>query len=98
MADSDQSEYDTYRMNLAEEQTRLARERTILSHIRTGFASFLFGIAIFGLFGDLISNLVGGLFILIGTVFLMTGGISYMRSNRRTRKLIEEFERPFRRH
>ncbi|WP_276259082.1 DUF202 domain-containing protein [Haloglomus litoreum] len=97
MSESTPGDHESYRTNLAEEQTRLARERTILSHIRTGFASFLFGVAIFGLFGDLPSNLAGGFFVLVGLVFLVTGWVSYVRSNRRTRELIEEFERPFRR-
>lgn len=97
MTDSSSDDRDVYRTNLAEEQTRLARERTTLSHIRTGFASFLFGTAIFGLFGDLVSNLAGGFFVVVGLLFLVTGWLSYVRSNRRTRALIDEFERPFRR-
>lgn len=98
MSDSDQAGHESYRTNLAEEQTRLARERTILAHIRTGFASFLFGTAVFGLFGDLLTNFVGGVFIAVGIVFLVTGWVSYVQSNRRASQLLEEFERPFRRH
>ena len=86
---SDRAQYES---KLSQERTTLARERTILSHIRTDFASFLFGIAIFGLFGHWASNLVGGIFLLIGAVFLVTGWLSYAKSNRRMRQLIEEFE------
>ncbi|MFC5368726.1 DUF202 domain-containing protein [Salinirubrum litoreum] len=97
MNEQSATDHEQYRTHLAEEQTRLARERTTLSHIRTGFASFLFGVAIFGLFGDLISTLAGGFFIAVGLLFLVTGWVSYVRSNRRTRELIEELEHPFRR-
>lgn len=97
MSDPEHPDQERYRTQLAEEQTRLARERTILSHIRTGFASFLFGTAIFGLFGDLATSVVGGMFVLVGAVFLATGWISYVRSNRRTREVLDELERPFRR-
>lgn len=60
MSDSIPVEDEPYQISFAEEQTRLARERTILSHIRTGFASFLFGTAIYGLFGQLSTTILGG--------------------------------------
>ena len=77
-------------MELAEERTRLARERTILAHIRTGFASFLFGTAIIGLFTTIETEVVGGAFILVGVAFLITGWRSFALSNRRTRHLLRE--------
>ena len=83
---------------LAEERTRLAQERTILAHIRTGFASFLFGTAIIGLFTSVETEVVGGVFILIGVLFLITGARSYVLSNRRIRHLIEEVEHSVRWH
>ncbi|MFB6170471.1 MAG: DUF202 domain-containing protein [Haloarculaceae archaeon] len=97
MTDGAPPDHDVYQMRLAEERTRLARERTTLSHIRTGFASFLFGTAVFGLFGSLTTNLLGSAFVAVGVVFLVTGWLSYIRSNRRVRELLDEFERPFRR-
>lgn len=97
MSDTDASGHESYRTDLAREEMRLARERTILAHIRTGFASFLFGTAIFGLFGELLTNLAGALFITVGIVFLVTGWLSYVQSNRRTRHLLKEFEQSLRR-
>ncbi|WP_313692332.1 DUF202 domain-containing protein [Halorarum halobium] len=60
-------------IELARERTPLARERTILAHIRTGFASFLFGAVLLGLFGATVS-FVGGGFILIGVVLFLRVG------------------------
>jgi uncharacterized membrane protein YidH (DUF202 family) len=65
MAYSDQSEYDTYRMNPAEEQTRLAMEGTILSHIRTSLDFSLFGIETSGLSDYIVSSLVSKKYILL---------------------------------
>lgn len=96
MSDSTAAADEPYQISLAEEQTRLARERTILSHIRTGFASFLFGTAIYGLFGQVATTTLGAFFVLVGATFLVTGWLSYIRSNRRTQKFLEEVERPFR--
>ena len=84
-------------IQLARERTRLARERTILAHIRTGFASLLFGTAVLGLFHNVATEAAGSLFIVVGTLFLLSGWISYFRSNRRTRHLLEEVERPLER-
>lgn len=84
-------------LELAQERTRLARERTILAHIRTDFASFLFGAAILGLFGNSLS-FVGAGFILVGIAFLATSGISYLRSNQRVSHLLDGIERPFHRN
>ena len=92
--DGDDTDHVT---RLAEERTRLARERTILAHIRTGFASFLFGTAVIGLFQSRELRIVGGLFILVGVAFLVTGWRSYVLSNRRTRTLLREVENSFRR-
>lgn len=91
------SDNDLYHTRLAKERTRLARERTTLSHIRTGFASFLFGTAVFGLIGDPVTDVVGWFFVSVGAVFLVTGWLSYVRSNRRTHELFEEVERSLRR-
>lgn len=82
---------------LAEERTRLARERTILAHIRTGFASFLFGAGVLGLFNNVFTEVLGGAFILLGVLFLLTGFRSYVKSNRRTKQLLAGIEEPFRR-
>ena len=79
---------------LAEERTRLARERTTLAHIRTGFASFLFGTALLGLFRHPAVVAVGAVFIAVGVTFLATGWRSYVLSNRRTRRLLDELEPP----
>ena len=78
---------------LAEERTRLARERTTLAHIRTGFASFLFGVAVLGLFGGVETDIFGAVFVLLGVAFLVTGWRSYVLSDRRTRHLLREVER-----
>ncbi|MFB6164358.1 MAG: DUF202 domain-containing protein [Haloarculaceae archaeon] len=80
-------------IELAEERTRLARERTTLSHIRTGFASFLFGTALVGLFGAVEAKVLGAAFVLAGVAFLATGWLSYVRSSRRVRTVIREVER-----
>lgn len=90
-------EVEGRRTRLAEERTRLARERTTLAHIRTGFASFLFGTAVLGLFTTIETDLLGGVFVLIGVVFLVTGWRSYVLSNRRTRHLLREVEQSVKR-
>ncbi|MFA9516995.1 DUF202 domain-containing protein [Halopenitus sp. H-Gu1] len=77
---------------LVEERARLAQERTILAHTRTGFASFLFGTAIIGLFTSVKTEVVGRGFILTGVLFLNTGARSYLSSNRRIRHPLEEVE------
>lgn len=79
---------DEERTRLAQERTKLARERTVLAHIRTGFAAFLFGTAIFGLFGKGLYNYIATGFILMGVIFLVTGLLSYTFSTRRTQSLI----------
>lgn len=94
MADETPDDRAQYEYRLSEERTKLARERTTLAHIRTGFASFLFGVATFGLFGHWATNLVGGFFVLVGAFFLVTGWVSFVRSNRRMRRLFAELERP----
>lgn len=73
---------------LARERTKLARERTVLAYIRTGFASFLFGAALLGLFSSALSRYVAGFFIVIGVLFLATSGLSFVLSRRRTRRLL----------
>jgi len=94
----DQDSTESHTNTLAEERTRLARERTILAHLRTGFASFLFGTALIGLFPTVGTETVGGLFILIGAAFIVTGWRSYVMSNRRTRDLLREVENAFNGH
>lgn len=88
-------------IRLAEERNRLARERTVLAHIRTGFAAFIFGTALIGLFSGL-PRLAGWFFILVGAVFIGTSGLSYALSRRRTRTLLqwpgEYLPTPWRRH
>lgn len=95
MTERDHAERSVDTDRLAEERTKLARERTILAHIRTGFASFLFGTALIGFLDTFVTEVVGGLFILTGVVFLVTGWLSYVRSNRRTRQITERIENSF---
>lgn len=75
-------------IRLAEERNRLAQERTVLAHIRTGFAAFLFGTALIGLFSGL-PRLAGWFFIFVGAGFIGTSGLSYALSRRRTRPLLQ---------
>ncbi|MFB6155431.1 MAG: DUF202 domain-containing protein [Haloferacaceae archaeon] len=98
MSSQDGDDRTDHTEELAEERTRLARERTILAHIRTGFASFLFGVSLIGLFATVEAEAVGALFILVGAVFLVTGGRSYVMSNRRTRHLLREVENSIKRN
>lgn len=79
-------------LRLAEERTALAQERTVLAHVRTGFAAFIFGTAIIGLFSGM-PRLVGWFFIVVGGAFIGTSGLSYLLSKRRTRKLLRWGER-----
>lgn len=95
MTERDNSSRSVDADRLAEERTKLARERTILAHIRTGFASFLFGTALIGFIENVVTDVVGGFFILVGVVFLVTGWLSYVRSNRRTRQITDRIENPF---
>ena len=97
MADCTTERLAQHERRLAEERTRLARERTTLAHVRTGFASFLFGTALLGLFQHPAVLAVGGMFVVVGVVFLATGWRSYALSNRRTRRLVEAVETPLRR-
>lgn len=91
--DSDDS--DDRRDILAEERTRLARERTTLAHVRTGFAAFLFGIAIERLYQTDLAVLAGVLFLLVGSVFITAGGVSFLLSRKRTRTLLRELGNAF---
>jgi len=81
------------RITLAKERTRLSRQRTTLAYIRTGFASFLFGAAIIGLFPA--SRLLGALFIAGGVVALAIGGVAHPLSLRRVGRAIIHVERDF---
>lgn len=81
-----------HRDNLAEERTRLARERTTLAYIRTGFTSFLFGLALERLYSDELTFLVGVFFLVIGAFFITSGGVSYLLSRERTRDLVRKVE------
>lgn len=83
------------RDKLAEERTRLARERTTLAYIRTGFTSFLFGLALERLYTDELTFLVGVLFLLVGTFFITSGGVSYLLSRERTRDFVRRVEHSF---
>lgn len=88
MTDEERTQLSQKRTQLAQERTRLAQERTVLAHIRTGFASFLFGIALLGLFRTTITRYTAYGFILLGILFLVTSGLSYLRSkDRAARKL-----------
>ncbi len=71
-----------------EERTRLAQERAKLARERTGFASFLFGTALLGLFDGGLYEYIAIAFILMGAIFLVTGLLSYLPSTRRTESLI----------
>lgn len=82
---------------LAEERTRLARERTILAHTRTGFSSFLFGVALLGLFSGL-PRLFGYPFLAVGGGFIVSGSLSYLRSSHRTAEILARAEHQFRFH
>lgn len=84
----DGMDMEQVQLRLAEERTALAQERTVLAHIRTGFAAFIFGTAIIGLFTGL-PRLAGWFFILIGAAFIGTSGLSYVLSRRRTRRLLQ---------
>lgn len=75
-------------LKLAQERTVLAQERTVLAHIRTGFASFLFGAALHGLFDTQLTVFAAWFFIAVGALFLAMSGRSYLLSRKRTRKLV----------
>lgn len=84
MSDEEVSRGDR-QVRLAEERTRLAQERTVLAHIRTGFASFLFGTAVLGLFSTGPTQYAGYAFIGLGLAFLITSMVSYFQSKERAR-------------
>ncbi|MCO8244324.1 MULTISPECIES: DUF202 domain-containing protein [unclassified Haladaptatus] len=58
---------------VADERTRLAWTRTILSYVRTGFASFIFGIALIRLFAGRLIDYVGITFLVVGVLFVLGG-------------------------
>ena len=58
---------------VANERTRLAWTRTILSYVRTGFASFIFGIALIRLFAGRLIDYVGITFLVVGVLFVLGG-------------------------
>ncbi|ODR79721.1 hypothetical protein BG842_15035 [Haladaptatus sp. W1] len=85
-------------MRLVREQTHLARERTILAHIRTGISMFIFGTVIVGFFSDKdFATELGSIAIAVGMLFFLGGWISYARSNRRIRTVLAEIEEPLER-
>lgn len=80
---------------LSHERTHLARERTILAHIRAGVSSFIFGTVLIGFFKtELFAYIIGGGVILLGILFFVSGWLSFIRSNRRIRTLVKELEEP----
>lgn len=58
---------------VTDERTRLAWTRTILSYVRTGFASFIFGIALIRLFAGRLTDYAGVAFLVIGVLFVLGG-------------------------
>jgi len=69
---------------LAKERTILATERNALAFIRTGFSSFLLGLALINLFGQSSIYIYGGwIAIFFGLFFILSGIVLYfIRKNR----------------
>ncbi len=71
---------------LAQERTILANERNTLAYIRTGFASFVMGIALLKLFDENVLFVYGGwLSVLMGAVFILLGLIYHPLRKKRIR-------------
>jgi uncharacterized membrane protein YidH (DUF202 family) len=63
---------------LAQERTILANERNTLAYIRTGFASFVLGIALIKLFEEHVKYVYAGYGALsIGVILILVGVIYY---------------------
>jgi putative membrane protein len=93
--DSHQHEGQERLTAFSHERTHLARERTILAHIRTGVSSFIFGTVLIGFFKtELLAFIIGSGAILLGVFFFVSGWLSYIRSNSRIHTLLKELEEP----
>ena len=69
---------------LAQERTILANERNTLAYIRTGFASFVLGVALIRLFNEDMIFVYGGFIaVLIGALFIIFGFVYYPIRNRK---------------
>jgi len=62
---------------LAQERTILANERNTLAYVRTGFASFVLGIALIKLFEEHIKYVYAGYSALVVGIVLILFGILY---------------------
>ncbi len=63
---------------LAQERTIFANERNTLAYVRTGFASFVLGIALIKLFEQQTNYIHAGYgALIIGTIFILVGVIYY---------------------
>ncbi len=69
---------------LAQERTILANERNTLAYVRTGFSSFVLGIALIKLFEEHIKYVYAGYFSLfVGIILILLGLIYYPLRKRR---------------
>lgn len=64
---------------LAEQRTKLAVERTYLSHLRTASASAIFGFGILELFPSKFSQLISAFFITLSLLFIIIGTYTYIK-------------------
>ena len=62
---------------LAQERTILANERNTLAYIRTGFGSFVLGIALIRFFDESLRYVYAGYFALIVGIILILLGLIY---------------------
>jgi len=84
MENNNSKEADKLYNLLAQERTILANKRNTLAYIRTGFSSFILGIALIKLFEENIFFVYGGwASLLIGALFIILGLVYYPIRKRR---------------
>ena len=70
------------RDHLALDRTKLANERTLLGYIRTSLALIVAGVTFTKIFNDVLIEIIGWVFILMGAWLLIYGIIRFRKINK----------------
>lgn len=65
------------RDHLAADRTTLANERTYLAYVRTSMTMFIVGVSLVKFFNSIISQIIGGLFMLFSLGIFVLGSVRY---------------------
>ncbi|HSX08744.1 MAG TPA: DUF202 domain-containing protein [Candidatus Saccharimonadales bacterium] len=75
------------RDHLAVDRTSLANEKTFLAYIRTSLTMLISAVTLIKLFDSVITQAIGWIFIVVGIILSILGGIRYIKLRQNIKKV-----------